>query len=72
MPNLLIYAAVVMTLIVGQAPSPRAADLSRVGPRVGSRVPDFSLPDQNGRRQSLQSILGPNGGVLVFFRSADW
>ena len=44
----------------------------KTGPAVGSRVPDFEAADQNGARQSLQSIMGPKGAMLVFFRSADW
>jgi hypothetical protein len=42
------------------------------GPAVGSRVPDFTLPDQNGQARSLHSLMGPKGLMLVFFRSADW
>jgi hypothetical protein len=42
------------------------------GPPVGSKVPDFALPDQDGRRRSLHSLMGPKGLMLVFFRSADW
>ena len=44
----------------------------KTGPGVGSRVPDFEAADQDGARQSLQSIMGPKGAILVFFRSADW
>ena len=47
-------------------------DVSKVGPQVGERVPDFSLPDQSGRTRTLQSIMGPRGAMLVFLRSADW
>ncbi len=47
-------------------------DVQRLGPQVGTRVPDFSLTDQNGRLQTLRSIMGANGAMLVFFRSADW
>ena len=42
------------------------------GPDIGRRVPDFRLPDQNGAERTLQTILGPKGAVLVFYRSADW
>jgi len=42
------------------------------GPPVGSRMPDFTLRDQNGQAHSLQSLLGPKGAVILFFRSADW
>jgi hypothetical protein len=47
-------------------------DVSKLGPQVGERVPDFSLTDQNGRTQTLTSIIGPRGAMLVFQRSADW
>jgi cytochrome oxidase Cu insertion factor (SCO1/SenC/PrrC family) len=47
-------------------------DVSKLGPQVGERVPDFSLKDQNGNTQTLQSIMGPKGAMLVFIRSADW
>ncbi len=42
------------------------------GPTVGAKVPDFQLSDQTGVKRSLQSIMGPKGLMLVFFRSADW
>ena len=42
------------------------------GPPVGSRMPDFTLRDQNGKAHSLKSLLGPKGAVILFFRSADW
>ena len=47
-------------------------DVSKLGPQVGERVPDFSLNDQNGKTWTLQSIMGPKGAMLVFVRSADW
>ena len=54
-------------------PVPRQKiDVSKLGPQVGERVPDFSLSDQNGKTWTLQSIMGPKGAMLVFIRSADW
>jgi hypothetical protein len=44
----------------------------KTGPAAGSPAPDFSAPDQAGRTQTLRSIMGPKGAMLVFFRSADW
>ena len=44
----------------------------RTGPAIGTKVPDFSLPDQSGRNRSLHDLTGPNGLLLVFSRSADW
>ena len=42
------------------------------GPNAGQPVPAFSTQDQEGRTQTLQSVMGPKGAMLVFFRSADW
>ena len=47
-------------------------DVSKIGPQVGERVPDFNLKDQNGRARTLRSIMGPRGALVVFIRSADW
>jgi hypothetical protein len=73
-----VAASLAGTPVRGQAPaSPQASaremvDVSRLGPQVGERAPDFSLKDQSGRVQTLQSIMGPRGAILVFYRSADW
>lgn len=53
-------------------PAPAVVDVDRLGPRVGDEVPGFTLPDQQGTTRTLASVLGPSGGLLVFFRSADW
>jgi hypothetical protein len=68
----LIVLAAVVTLHAQAPPARTAADLAKLGPQVGDRVPDFRLQDQAGATRDLKSILGPNGGMLVFFRSADW
>ena len=47
-------------------------DVSSFGPQVGDRIPDFALPDQHGTVQTLDSIMGERGAMLVFHRSADW
>jgi hypothetical protein len=44
----------------------------KTGPEVNATIPAFSLPDQNGITQTLASITGPKGAMLVFYRSADW
>lgn len=43
-----------------------------IGLAVGQKAPDFSARDQFGRMQSLETLKGPKGTVLLFFRSADW
>jgi hypothetical protein len=59
---------------VSQQPAPAPLskiDVSKLG-QVGERVPDFTLRDQRGRSQTVQSIMGSKGAMLVFVRSADW
>ncbi len=76
-----LMVTVMATLIIGltwmvyaatSTPTRTRIDVSELGPQVGERVPDFSLPDQNGELWTLNSIMGPNGAFLLFFRSADW
>ena len=59
---------------VSQTPTPLTAipDLQKLGPQVGSHVPDFTLLDQKGQSRTLTSLMGPKGLMLVFLRSADW
>lgn len=47
-------------------------ELMSIGLAVGQKAPAFSLRDQFGRIQTLDSLKGANGTVLLFFRSADW
>ena len=71
----LVFASLLVLLTVGPVSAQDAQsriDVSRLGPQVGERVPDFSLTDQAGRRHTLQTIMGPRGAMLVFVRSADW
>lgn len=42
------------------------------GPAVGQKIPPFEAVDQNGKRQTFESLKGPNGLLLLFHRSADW
>ena len=44
----------------------------RTGPEIGEKVPDFTLSDQAGQLWSLKDLMGRNGLMLVFSRSADW
>ena len=41
----------------GEVPAP---------PAIGSTLDDFTLPDANGKEQSLASLKGKNGAVLIF------
>ena len=50
----------------------RAEAAVATGPEIGQAVPAFSLADQTGAMQTLKSVMGPKGVLLVFYRSADW
>ena len=67
---LLLASIAVATIAYAQ--DVRRIDVSKLGPQVGATVPDFSLPDQHGKKQTLQSVMGPKGAMVVFYRSADW
>lgn len=54
------------------ASQPALPDVQKLGPQVGTRVPEFTLLDQKGRSRTLASLMGPKGLMLVFYRSADW
>lgn len=46
--------------------------LMSIGLATGQKAPAFSARDQFGRVQTLDTLKGANGTVLLFFRSADW
>ena len=46
--------------------------LTDIGLAVGQKAPAFTARDQFGQEQSLATLRGPKGTVLLFFRSADW
>ena len=55
-----MVGAVLLTL----ATTPAA----QTGPlKVGDKAPDFTLPDQNGNKVSLNQFLGKKNVVLAFY-----
>jgi hypothetical protein len=42
------------------------------GPEVGERLPDFDLPDQDGRRVRFHEDRAGSRAVVVFYRSVVW
>src|SRR5271169_4182016 len=43
-----------------------------IGLQPGVKAPEISLSDQSGKPQTFGTLTGPNGLLLLFFRSADW
>jgi peroxiredoxin len=55
------------------ATSPAAPASGDLGPAVGGKAPEIgALQDAEGKSHSLASLMGQNGVVLAFYRSADW
>jgi hypothetical protein len=46
--------------------------LASIGLPAGQKAPAFSARDQFGREQTLETLKGSHGTILLFFRSADW
>ena len=66
-----VIGAALFALVSGPSLPVNAAE--DLGPAIGMRAPDIgSPPDQTGAPRTLQSLMGQNGLVLFFFRSADW
>lgn len=70
--TILLLRLSAQTAMQQTAPRPALPDVQKLGPQVGTRVPDFTLLDQRGQARTLASLMGPRGLMLVFYRSADW
>jgi peroxiredoxin len=66
------FSIVVCTMTAAAQEAPRKIDLTRLGPQVGETVPEFKLQGGDGTWWTRDSIMGPQGAMLVFSRSADW
>jgi len=68
--GLACVATLSLTALAGR--QAQTVDVTTLGPQVGQQAVTFQLPDQHGRAQTLTSVAGPKGTMLVFFRSSDW
>ena len=53
-------------------PQPAFVDYEKVGPEIGTRFPDITLPDQTGRLFHLHADRETDRAIVVFHRSAGW
>jgi hypothetical protein len=70
--NLTLAMIAVAGLAAPAAQQAQTVDVTTLGPQAGQKAIEFRLPDTDGRQQTLASVAGPKGTMLVFFRSADW
>lgn len=68
---LLLLAAPMAAQDVFDTPDPLDDDFV-TGVAVGEKIPDFAIPDRNGKPWNFDAIKGPKGALLLFYRSADW
>ena len=62
-----------LLLILGLTASLAANPDFDLGPPTGTKAPTIGTPlDETGKPRSLESLMGDNGLVLFFFRSAAW
>jgi len=63
-------AGMLAVLLFCLSPANSAEDL---GPAIGTKAPDIGVRlDQLGKPHQLSDLMGKNGLVLFFYRSADW
>jgi peroxiredoxin len=76
-PARFAWTAGLIVALAGLLSGPSAAEdlgpAKDLGPPVGTKAPDIGKRlDQTGMPRTLGDVMGPNGLVLMFFRSADW
>jgi hypothetical protein len=74
MQSSLTKVAALLCLAVVLTALPAAAEDAALsaGPQVGERIPAFRLPDQAGTMRTFTDLTGPEGLLLLFYRTADW
>src|SRR5271168_4094287 len=66
-------AYVLVAAVLAAGVSTVAASAEDLGPPVATKAPDIGTRlDQNGKPRVFSDLVGKNGLVLMFFRSADW
>lgn len=64
-------AAIAVVALALFATSPARAEIA-TGPEVGTKIPDITCPDQDGRVRTFDDLRGPEGLLVLFYRTADW
>jgi peroxiredoxin len=67
-----LLAAAAQSVSALQQAAAERIEVQKLGPQEGQVIPDFRLPDAQGRVWTRDALMGPNGLMLVFSRSMDW
>lgn len=76
--NILLSLAMAGALLCAVAPAGAQLPSSKGAPKVGDKMPDFTLPDTNNKPVKLSELLAPAAGgknakagpwvLLIFYR----
>jgi cytochrome oxidase Cu insertion factor (SCO1/SenC/PrrC family) len=69
--NRYLAAAVAAGIFLGTAVAAPPAE-EKTGLKVGTKAPEFTLKDQEGKDRALKDLVKDGPVALVFFRSAAW
>lgn len=75
LPSVVLATGLLCLPLLGQAQNRYGFDMNKdvkTGIEIGRPIPPLQLLDQYGKSQNFNTIKGPRGAVLIFFRSADW
>ena len=67
-----LMMALLFAVVLGLFEGTQGGKPFNPGPAIGDRLPMLEVVDQDGRLRTFESLRGPGGLVLLFFRSADW
>ena len=67
----LIPIGIVVVVLVFFLASPARAEIA-TGPKVGTKIPDIQAYDQHGKLRTFEDLCGPEGLLVLFYRTADW
>lgn len=68
----IVKVMTLLAIVAGSVLAQTTTLQKTVGPPIGEQIPTFTALDQYGRAQTLSTLVGPKGLLLLFVRSADW
>jgi hypothetical protein len=66
-----VLAAIAVAVLGFFFAAPARAEIA-TGPEVGERIPDIRTLDQYGKIRTFEDLRGPEGLLVLFYRTADW
>jgi hypothetical protein len=70
-PAAVVLIGMVVAVLTFFFVSPARAEIA-TGPEIGTKIPDISTYDQHGKMRTFEDLSGPQGLLILFYRTADW